>query len=177
MAAWRSPLRTLHACLAGLLWTSRGRRAMARGDLPAAVRALELAVSWRPRAFKSLFLLGRGYLASDDTWRAHRALARARETDPLRFAREAERCVARRSLDRETLGRVLGVGLTAAPSPSPARVHARSLEARRETVPNLPFGDCLDLDEYARFQAMPPISRAERESVDWDSLLADLLED
>ena len=40
-----------------------------------------------------------------------------------------------------------------------------------------PYGDCRDLDEYARFQAMPPISRAEIEATDWDRMLADLFED
>jgi hypothetical protein len=41
---------------------------------------------------------------------------------------------------------------------------------------SLPLGDCVDLDEYARFRAMPPISESERESIDWDSVLEDLLD-
>ena len=41
----------------------------------------------------------------------------------------------------------------------------------------MPYGDCLDLDEYARFRAMPPISEAEVEGVDWDRVLEDLLEE
>jgi hypothetical protein len=41
----------------------------------------------------------------------------------------------------------------------------------------LRFGDCRDLDEYARFRAMPPISRAEIDACDWDSVLDDLLDD
>lgn len=44
------------------------------------------------------------------------------------------------------------------------------------TSASLPFGDCRDVDEYARFGAMPPISRGEIEALDWDEVLRDLLE-
>jgi hypothetical protein len=36
------------------------------------------------------------------------------------------------------------------------------------------LGDCRDLDEYARFSAMPPISAAEVAETNWDDLLGDL---
>jgi hypothetical protein len=50
--------------------------------------------------------------------------------------------------------------------------------ARRRARPTPPrFGDCRDLDEYSRFQAMPPITAAEIEEIDWDDMLDDLLEE
>jgi hypothetical protein len=60
--------------------------------------------------------------------------------------------------------------------PAAARVQAPGRRAaRRRAAPE--FGDCRDLDEYARFRAMPPISRAEVEETDWDRVIDDLLDD
>lgn len=173
----------LQAWVASRVWSTRGRLALRRGDIPRAVAALEQAVSWRPGAFGPLLLLARGYLRARETWRAHRTLAQAREADPARFARVAPGWLAREGVDTETLGHVLGLAPVAprgAPvdgSKVPSLTHARLAEARAVAPSHLPFGDCQDLDEYARFQAMPPISEAERESVDWDSVLEDLLAD
>ena len=47
---------------------------------------------------------------------------------------------------------------------------------RTVTASSLPFGDCRNLDEYARFRAMPPISRAEIDSLDLDRVIGDLLD-
>jgi len=167
----------LYAWLAAGFWAARGRRALGRGEIPRAVKALEQAVSWRPDAFRPLLLLAAGYLRAHETWRAHRALARARETDPVRFARLAPGMLAREGVDPDTLGRVL----VAAPRPRteskvPTPAH-RAEVARNVGAANHPYGDCRDLDEYARFQAMPPISQAEIAALDWDHLFEDLLDE
>ena len=173
----------LRAWVASRVWSTRGRFALRRGDIRGAVAALELAVSWRPGAFGPLLLLARGYLRASETWRAHRTLAQAREADPARFARVAPAWLAREGVDSETLCRLLGL--------SPPTAHERAVRGAkvprvtsvqatgiRDVAPRqLPYGDCRDLDEYARFQAMPPISDAERESVDWDQVVEDLLAD
>lgn len=171
----------LYARLAAGFWTARGRRALARGEVARGVKALEQAVSWRPEGFKPLLLLAGGYLRAQETWCAHRALARARETDPARFARLAPTLLARSGVDPEMLGRVLKASLPRARSG--AKVPTLSVATRpdvraRPVEPNAhPYGDCADLDEYARFRAMPPISADEIEGLDWDRLLGDLLDD
>ncbi len=53
-----------------------------------------------------------------------------------------------------------------------AAVHTRAHERSSAH----PLGDCRDLDEYARFRSMPPITRAEIETVDWDAVADDLLD-
>lgn len=173
--------RRLYARLAAGFWTARGRRALARGQIGMGVKALEQAVSWRPEGFKPLVFLAGGYLRAEETWCAHRALARARETDPARFARLASDLLVREGVDRSTLDAVLE---TSMPRPRtgpkvPTLTAARRQEpASRAVEPAAhPYGDCASLDEYARFSAMPPISRDEIEGLDWDALLEDLFED
>ncbi|MFV1958588.1 MAG: hypothetical protein ACC662_04150, partial [Planctomycetota bacterium] len=71
-----------------------------------------------------------------------------------------------------------GWGSKVAAPTAPTVSHAgHPRPARRISAQHLPYGDCLDLDEYARFRAMPPITRAERESTDWNRILEDLLDD
>jgi len=60
-------------------------------------------------------------------------------------------------------------------SPASVAVEARRRRSSLSSDAGLPFGDCRDLDEYARFRAMPPIAPGEID--DWDSVLADLLDD
>jgi hypothetical protein len=72
-------------------------------------------------------------------------------------------------------GAVPAPGLQAAASPT--AIATRPSGPRSVLPASLPYGDCQNLDEYARFQAMPRISRAERETVDWDGVIEDLLDD
>ncbi len=176
-------LPILSACRARLVcatWTLRGRLALVRGDRAGTLTAFEQAVASRPGAFGPLLRLGRAYLEARETWRAHRTLAQAREADPDRFTRRVGRWIARDRVDVELLRTVLAgaPGIRAAGE----RV-AQAAVVARETIParvapqSLPWGDCQDLDEYARFRAMPPITSAEREMIDWDAVIADLLEE
>jgi hypothetical protein len=140
------------------------------------VHALERALVWRPGSFVPLLHLTRAYIRRRELYRAHRALAQARESDPERFARVAPIWLAREGVDLHSLSRVLGTVAAGQPNAcAPAATALRTPGPVRAS--SLPYGDCRDLDEYAHFQAMPPISEAERESVDWDNLLADLLEE
>lgn len=185
MAFLRPALRLLgalpgaaYARAAAAFWTLRGCRALARGELARGVKALEQAVSWRPTGYKPLLRLALAYLRTDEIWGAHRALARARESAPGPFSRSAAAWMTRHGADPALLEQILTM------APAPARAESKVplaarlvLEARAVGPTSLPYGDCRTVDEYARFVTMPPISRAEIESTDWDRLLADLLED
>ncbi len=166
LAAWLLRLR------AGAL-TRRGRRALERGQVLEAIGALQLALKARPGSFPALLLLSRAYLRCHDLFRARSALAQARETDRSRFEASASAAVALEGYDL--------AGLNAAPAGAPARAAAvgtaeqrRPGAAPRPRAP-LPLGDCRDLDEYARFRAMPPV--APGEITDWDAALSDLLDE
>jgi hypothetical protein len=176
MAPWQ-PFRAIWHRIAALRWTRRGCRLLGRGDLRGAIDALERALKARPDAFGALLHLSRAYLRARDLFRAHRTLARAREANPVRFVAEAPRWVAREGFDVESV--CSGFGAPRSPEPEPAfsapdRPRGRR---RRAASASLQFGDCRDLDEYARFRAMPPISAAEVEGLDWDHLLSDLLDE
>jgi hypothetical protein len=168
LAAW---LRRLRA----RLWTARGRRRLERGDLAGAVSALQTALRLRPGSFAALLLLSRAYLRSRDPFRARGALAQARETDRLRFEASAGHEVALEGYDLNAL-----CPATAAAAASVA-VELRTVPRRpgdrhpRAARTALPLGDCRDLDEYARFRAMPPVARGEID--DWDEVLSDLLDE
>jgi len=170
MRSIRRLLRSAISRVRAAFWTARGRRRLEQGNLPAAVGALQMALRLRPSSFKALLLLSRAYLRSRDFFRARGALAQARETDRVRFEADAARIVALEGYDLAGLA-------PQAPLTSPASV---AVEARRRrsglsSDAGLPFGDCRDLDEYARFRAMPPVAPGEID--DWDSVLADLLDD
>lgn len=154
--------------LSAAVWTRRGRRRLARGDVAGAMAALEGAVRRRPDAFPALLLLARAHLRVRDLVRAHRLLARAQEADLKRFRRDAARGVAEEGFLLEDITQ---------PRPPREPHPAAALRRPREAGASLAYGDCRDLDEYARFRAMPPITRAEVETVDWDDVLSDLLDD
>lgn len=171
----------LYAWLAAGFWTARGRKALRRGEIGRGIKALERAVSRRPEAFKPLLLLAGGYLLAEETRCAHRVLARARETDPVRFARLASGLLAREGVDPDTLARVL---VSTMPRPRPGSriptlsvAHPSPRDSRSAGPAHHPYGDCADLAEYARFRAMPRITRDEIDTLDWDSFLEDLLDD
>jgi hypothetical protein len=156
--------------------TARGRRRLARGDVRGAVDALESALRARCDHFPALLHLARAHLRQRDLYGAHRTLARAREASPRRFEAAAGRWLAREGFD-------LALLCQGPPAPRPAAPRAAVPSATaaprhgRAGAADLRFGDCRDVDEYARFRAMPPIGRDEVEGTDWDEVLADLLED
>jgi len=170
----RHPLARALLRIAACLPLTRGRWALLRGDSGGAVRALERALACAPDSFDVLLHLARAYLRARDLPRARRALARAREVSPRRFEREAGGWVTREGFDPSSL-------TDAQPAPAPrgevpvaheAAVHRTRVRSGGEH----PFGDCRDLDEYARFRSMPPITQGERESADWDAIAEDLLD-
>jgi len=156
--------------------TCWGRWRLFRGDSAGALKALETAAERSPGAFTPLVHLARACLRQNDLFRARRALARAREASPVRFAREAETWVRLEGYDVAALTDVQG-GTSREPRPAEAPAERRTAvlhESRRKGAGPLPFGDCRDLDEYSRFCAMPEISKAEIEGMDWDSVAEDL---
>jgi hypothetical protein len=154
---------------------TRGRFRLVRGDLPGAVASFEAATRVAPEVFDGWLHLARAHLRANDLLRARRAIARAREAAPARFARETARWVRREGFELATLTDLGGV-------PAPAPVEHRGGEREtavlgvreRHVEASLPFGDCKDLDEYARFRSMPPITSSEREAIDWDEVSEDL---
>lgn len=152
----------------------RGRRRLLRGELSVAVTCLQAALRLQPGRFDALLLLTRAYLRSRDLFRARSALVQARETDRVRFETSAAAVVALEGYDLARLctapGPVAAVAVETAPPRAAAR-GPRGPAAGR----GLPLGDCRDLDEYARFRAMPPV--APGEITDWDEVIADLLDD
>jgi hypothetical protein len=159
------------------LLTCWGRWRLFRGDAAGALRTLESAAERSPGAFGPLVHLARACLRQNDLFRARRALARAREASPVRFAREAETWVRLEGYDVAALTDVQGAPPRGEPRPAEAPVERKTAvlpQRRRAAVAALPFGDCRDLDEYSRFCAMPAISKAEIEAMDWDGLAEDL---
>jgi hypothetical protein len=144
-----------------------GRLRLLRGDVPRAARAFEAAVGADPRCFEGWLHLARARLRERDLFRARRALARAREESPAGFERDAALWVRREGFD-------LGALTDGGARPEPASRHPAYLAAGGGGGRSLPFGDCRDLDEYARFGAMPPIAPSEWEDLDLDELAEDL---
>jgi hypothetical protein len=149
----------------------RARRLLLSGDPEGAAAALEAALRRRPHDYAAHLYLSIAYLRLRNLFRAHRALACAREADPRRFDRQALALVAREGFDLDAV-----CGAPPPRTPEPALLAPRSGRAARRPagVTPLLLGDCRDLDEYARFSAMPPISAAEVAETDWDLLLGDL---
>jgi hypothetical protein len=176
-------LRLLVALRARAL-TCWGRWRLFRGDAAGASKTLESAADVCPGAFGPLVHLARACLRQNDLFRARRALARAREASPDRFAREAETWVRLEGYDVAALTDVPaapgrgGNGPASRPASRPVEAPAEPrtavLRERSHAPAGLPFGDCRDLDEYSRFRAMPAISKAEIDAMDWDGLAEDL---
>ena len=152
----------------------RGRRALARGDLSGAVAALQAALRLRPGCFEALLLLSRAYLRTRDVFRARSALVQARETDLTRFEASAAVAVALEGYDLAHLCLAPGAAASAVAVETAPR-GPRRVQPGGGPPSGLPLGDCRDLDEYARFRAMPPIARGE--ITDWDEVISDLLDD
>jgi tetratricopeptide (TPR) repeat protein len=174
MRTWR-PVDAFLRWAAAVRWTRRGRRLLARGDARGAIVALESALQASPDRFVALLHLSRAYLRCRDLFRAHRTLARARECDPARFAAQAPRWIAREGFDVDAICH--GPPAPREPEPAVATRGPRGARRRSNDADRLRYGDCRDLDEYARFSAMPPISEAEIDDTDWDEVLGDLLDE
>jgi hypothetical protein len=169
--------------LVARVFAAWGRWRLRGGDADTAARFLEAAAARSPGSFGPLLDLTRAHLRRRDLTRARRALARAREASPARFAREASAAMRAEGFDLATLADVPGVGLSgvgrtadsAAAVERPERGTA-VLESPSRAPVSVPYGDCKDLDEYTRFRSMPPISPAEVAATDWDSVIDDLLD-
>lgn len=148
---------------------------MQRGDLDGAVRALHQALRLCPGSFSALLLLSRAYLRGRDLFRAKSALVQARATNLRRFEANAPAEVALEGYDLSGLCPAVAETATSVAEAGEAQRRRPNRAPREAGAAALPLGDCRDLDEYARFQAMPPVARDEIE--DWDEVLADLLED
>ena len=149
--------------------TSAGRFRLLRGDLEGAVHAFERATRLSPGAFDPQVHLARAHLRSHDLFRARRALARAREASAARFEREVPGWVRAEGYELSALSDVVSPRCD-----PPAERETVVLRARDRAAGGLPFGDCRDLDEYARFRSMPPITQSERDTIDWDEVSEDL---
>ncbi|MBL9086726.1 MAG: hypothetical protein JNM10_06255 [Planctomycetia bacterium] len=153
----------------------RGRWRLHRGDPAAAARLFEAAAARAPGSFAPLLALTRAYLRRRDLVLARRALARAREASPARFAREASAAMRAEGFDLATLAAGGGARAgAAADGERPERGTLVVTSPARVARAALPFGDCRDLDEYTRFRSMPAITSAEIASTDWDAIIDDL---
>src|SRR5262245_12517379 len=149
--------------------TAIGRSKLLRGDVEGAVASFDKAARLAPALFDPWLHLARAHLRAHDLFRARRALARAREADARRFEREAPVRVRAEGYELSALADVTSPGRMEVPERQAAVLHARE-----RTAGALPFGDCRDLDEYARFRSMPPITSGEIEEIDWDEVSEDL---
>jgi hypothetical protein len=141
-----------------------------KGRVRLSVQAFQRALVTRPGHFRTLVDLATAHLCARDVFQARSALAQAREADPEGFSARAGHLLARWGFDLDAV-----VRMTAVSRPTPV-AQAAAVRQRTVTASSLPFGDCRNLDEYARFRAMPPISRAEIDSLDLDRVIGDLLD-
>lgn len=155
--------------LGATFWTLRARRRLRRSDLDGAVLAYQEALRRRPGRCDLFLGLAEAHLRGRRLAEARRALHLAREADLRKYEQRAALVLARCGYDLE------GVMRPAPPRPEPVTAPARA-RAGRVAAGQLPFGDCQDLDEYARFRAMPPITRDEIEGMDLDDMLGDLFD-
>ena len=166
------PLRPLTSRLAAALWSWSGHRRLRRGDARGALSAFRRALERRPGRFETLMDLAQAHLGARELPEARRVLAQAREADPTRYDLRAAAILSLCGHDLEAVCRP-----HLAVRPAPALKKAAAPYRGDVTAAQLPYGDCQDIDEYARFRAMPPIRRSEIEGTDWDRIIGDLLDD
>lgn len=166
-----NPLRPLATRLSAVAWSFFGHRRLRQGDHRGAVRAFHEALRRRPGRFRGLMNVAQAHLCAREFEEARRFLTHAREADPARYDLGAAAMLSRCGFDLEAVCRP-----PAQTRAAPVGLATRAAAAHVSPA-NLPFGDCLDVDEYARFRAMPPITAAEIEGMDWDATLGDLLEE
>jgi len=126
-----------------------GRRALAR-------RVLKDAARRSPNSFRVHFMLGRLYWGERSGVKARREFDLAWQIDPERF----ERSYGRLKAHDEAAPEIHALA-DEPPERAPVLSTGRSLLLR---------GDFTSEREARRFAAMPPISREEIESIDWDRL-------
>ena len=156
----------------------RGRWRLFRRDIDGAVAALDVATRRAPESFAPWLHLARAHLKDRNWVGARRALARARDLAPERYESVAARTLRADGFELAVLSDpVPAAAIPAEKGSTGARAERAPVHARtHEGSLSHPLGDCRDLDEYARFRSMPPITPAEIESVDWDAVADDLLE-
>jgi len=142
-------IRELLSLFRARLAVLAGRRALAR-------RVLKEAARQHPNSFRVHFALGRLYWHERSDVKARREFDLAWQIDPERFERSYSHLKAR----DESIPEIHA--LAGEPEkPAPVLSTGRSLLLR---------GDFVSEREARRFAAMPPISREEIESIDWDRL-------
>jgi hypothetical protein len=166
-----NPFHPLTSRCGAALWLICGRRRLRRGDARGAIRAFGEALRRRPGRFGTLLRVAQAHLCARELSEARRYLAQAREADPVRYEMRAAAILAACGFDLERVCRPSAPG-----RPEPV-VQTAGRARRAVTAANLPYGDCRDVDEYARFRAMPPITPAEIDGLDWDNVLGDLLDE
>jgi hypothetical protein len=166
-----NPLRPITARLRAATWSFFGHRRLRQGDHRGAIRAFHEALRRCPGRFQGLMNVAQAHLCAREFEEARRFLAHARESDPARYDLEAASMLSRCGFDLDAVCRA-----PAHARPAPL-VPATAAATAPVTSAHLPFGDCRDVDEYARFRAMPPITSAEIEGMDWDHVLGDLLDE
>lgn len=155
----------------------RGRWRLYRRDLDGAVESLDVAARRAPDAFSPWLHLARARLRNRDLPGARMALARARAVAPDRFDRVAVPTLRNDGFELSIVAEPPPAAVPAARSAHGNRAERAAVHTRsREAPTSHPLGDCRDLDEYARFRSMPPITPAEIECVDWDAIADDLLD-
>jgi len=165
------PLRPITSRLIAGVCSFQGHRRLRRGDHRGAIQSFHRALRRRPTHFPVLMDVAQAHLCAHELPEARRFLAQAREADPSRYDRRAAATLARCGFDLEAVCRP--------PAAARAGLVAQVAAGRGPvvTAAHLPFGDCVDVDEYARFRAMPPITPAEIDALDWETVFRDLLDE
>jgi len=145
---------TLTARISEFWHLLKARLALLTGRREGARSALKAALRRNPNSFVAHFLLGRLYWRDRAVVKAKREFDLAWQIDPERFERAYGRLRGQQEGAPE---------LFAYPG-VPQEVH---VTARRE--PKAYYGDFRDEEELRRFRNMPPITRDEIHSIDWDS--------
>ena len=124
--------------------------------------ALKHAIRRNPGSFVAHFMLGRLYWRDHVAVKAKREFDLAWQIDPERF----ERAYARLQESPDGAPELFAYNM-----PEQPQAHVPvSLSLRSET----PQDDFLDEEERRRFSALPPITRDEIRSIDWDRLEEDI---
>lgn len=136
-----------------------GRRVRARTSLKSALRR-------NPNSFVAHFMLGRVYWRDRAIVKAKREFDVAWQIDPERF----ERAYARLRSQYEGAPELFSYPGIEDNGPWEVHVSVRQEPARM-------YGDFMDEAELRRFEELPPITRDEITSIDWDRFESELFND
>jgi hypothetical protein len=180
---------TLERVAAALLVSPSATLALRAGRLETARRRFTWVIRKNPGSFHAHVQLGRLCLRRGDQLEALRLLNQARWIDPFRFERLPLPAHIHRMLGRSSFFRTRGAsnrsgrGMSWSPDapsfqeePRFDGSHLRSGRARdsQSETKTFRFRDFTSMEEYLRFRSLPPISREEVHTVDWELLLARL---